>query len=334
MVADLVTNLGDAPLGDVGVRAETFLRSQTAGGTYWPGDDELREGLRGENAYRRFKRGRLRMYLEAAEDYRRGYTGDSPSKAGARVPRVGYAIEHVLPQRWRAHWPVEGLAAQLDRDEHVHRLGNLTLLTGSLNSSVSNGPWLGAGGKRAKLDEHDVMLLNRDIREVGKQGWDEQLIDQRGDRLVDAFAATWPVPEGHVGQPEHTTAALDLPYVSVADLLVADLLQAGVRLTARPGPWGRVDCEVLPEGSLRLDGQVFASLSTAGHRVRQGSTNGWWFWSLPDGRRLKDVRAQYLAQRSIRPAGITTVDGLPTFDVAADASPMSAEDAARAADQE
>lgn len=25
-------------------------------------------------------------------------------------------------------------------------------------------------------------------------------------------------------------------------------------------------------------------------------TNGWWFWSLPDGRRLRDVRAGYTGQ--------------------------------------
>jgi hypothetical protein len=28
-------------------------------------------------------------------------------------------------------------------------------------------------------------------------------------------------------------------------------------------------------------------------------TNGWWFWSLPDGRRLKDLRAEYVAQTEV-----------------------------------
>ena len=41
--------------------------------TYWPGDSEIREALRTEQVFRRFKKARLRMLLETIEDvYRRG----------------------------------------------------------------------------------------------------------------------------------------------------------------------------------------------------------------------------------------------------------------------
>ncbi len=89
------------------------------------------------------------MFLEAVEDYDRGYTGTKPSKTGSRVVRGALDIEHVLPQNWRANWPVVDLAEEIRRDAHVHRLGNLTLLSGSLNSAVSDGSWLGQNGKRA-----------------------------------------------------------------------------------------------------------------------------------------------------------------------------------------
>ncbi|MCA0296902.1 MAG: HNH endonuclease family protein [Actinobacteria bacterium] len=47
---------------------------------------------------------------------------------------------------------------EIERAAHVHRFGNLTLLTTSLNSKVSNGPW---AKKRGQLALNDALLLNR-----------------------------------------------------------------------------------------------------------------------------------------------------------------------------
>ena len=128
-------------------RVSSFLSRLNATSTYWPGDAEVRSGLAELPAYRRFKRPRLRMLLEAAEDHARGYTGGGKF-ASERVPRKGFPIEHLLPQRWQDHWDVASPMEATARDEYVHRIGNLTLLTTGLNSSVSNGPWLG-GGRQA-----------------------------------------------------------------------------------------------------------------------------------------------------------------------------------------
>ena len=91
------------------------------------------------------------MLLEAIENAYREATNQP------QVPRRGYPIEHILPQAWPDHWPVDGPEAAEVRAEHVHRLGNLTLLTASLNAKVSNGPW---EAKRAGLQKHDTLLLN------------------------------------------------------------------------------------------------------------------------------------------------------------------------------
>ena len=89
---------------------------------------------------------------------------------------------------------MEELAARLARDDHVHRLGNLTLLTRGLNSKVSNGPWLGESGKRAHLAQHDVMLMNNDVRATGADGWGEQQIDARTFQMTRMILDIWPTP--------------------------------------------------------------------------------------------------------------------------------------------
>jgi hypothetical protein len=66
-------------------------------------------------------------------------------------------------------------------------------------------------------------------------------------------------------------------------------------LNARPGSWGAAKCTVLPTGDLELDGKAYASPSGAAQQIRKGSTNGWMFWELPDGRRLTDLRTELVA---------------------------------------
>jgi hypothetical protein len=58
-----------------------------------------------------------------------------------------------MPRKWLTHWPLEDAShEEADRDRIIHTLGNLTLLTGKLNSKVSNGAWLGSGGKKEGLE--------------------------------------------------------------------------------------------------------------------------------------------------------------------------------------
>lgn len=283
LIADIVRVHRATPAEELVLSIRGYLSRLRVLSTYWPGDVELRRTLQTENAYRRFSRGRLRAILEAIEDDLR-----SPYQVG-RVSRRGYPVEHLLPQAWKTHWPVDGLAAEIDRNEHVHRLGNLTLLTESLNSAVSNGPWLGANGKREKLAKFDVLLMNRDVRATGADGWDEKHIDDRAERLIDAITRIWPVPAGHVGELDDARPE-EPAWVEVKHLIAANLVEPGTTLRARSGKWDGATATITADGTVVVDGTQFESLSAAGKHVRGGMTNGWNFWHLPDGRRMADVR--------------------------------------------
>lgn len=287
VVTDLIRTHRSSPPETLAERVRTHLTQLASASTYWPGDDEIRAGLLSENAYRRFPRGRLRMLLEAVEDTLRTAYKYPP------VPRRGYPIEHVLPQKWEQYWPVDKLEAQLDRGAHVHRLGNLTLLTESLNSSVSNGPWT---LKRQKVAKYDVFLMNRHFSGPATETWDEVQIDARTQTMIDSLLTTWPVPDGHTGSFLHTTPS-DQGWVEVKHLLAAGLLPAGTRLQARPGRWAMTEAIVGPDGRLEVDGQPFDTPSGAGKHVKGAITNGWTFWQLEDGRRLADVRSVYRGER-------------------------------------
>jgi hypothetical protein len=183
LIAELVGQLRNWDRATVGDRIETFLAGQTAESRYWPDDAELEQEITDLQAYRRLRRGRLRMVLEAIEDHLRGWRDGKHGLGGERVARGKLAIEHVMPRKWQQHWQPEG-SDEEERDRLIHTLGNLTLLTGKLNSTVSNGPWCGNNSKRAGLEGHDVLLLNRDLLKKAGVEWNNDSIRRRTQDLL------------------------------------------------------------------------------------------------------------------------------------------------------
>lgn len=225
------------------------------------------------------------MFLEAVEDSYRSETGQ-PQVIRGKLP-----IEHVLPQKWQDSWPIADGHDPEERAKHVHRLGNLTLLTSSLNSKVSNGPW---ARKRPELLKHNTMTMTgRIIEQTEHRAWDEDLIDARSEELIDALIRVWPTPTGHVGTVvDPQSKAGD--WIEIKHLVEAKLLMAGQLLSATHRDFEGVTAQVLPNGELALNGKTYSTPSAAGKALRGRATNGWYFWGLGDGRRLRDVRSQFI----------------------------------------
>jgi hypothetical protein len=100
-------------------------------------------------------------------------------------------VEHVMPQSWQANWVLPDDPELVQRrNAHVNLLGNLTLVTGSLNAAMSNGAWT---TKRVALDEHSLLLLNREL--VKKPEWNEQMIQTRGQNLTEHLLEIWRGPQ-------------------------------------------------------------------------------------------------------------------------------------------
>jgi hypothetical protein len=301
VVAELITQIRKADRMLAGDVLEDYFRHQLGANRYWPDDDEVRQELLTLLAYRRLARGRLRMVLEAVEDYRRGWKENATGLGGERVARGKYAIEHIMPRKWQAHWPLtDGARDEAERDQLIHTLGNLTLLTGRLNTRVSNGPWGGETSKRAALQAHDVLMLNRDLLAGTGDSWTDDDIRARTERLSHLILKIWPVPEGHRSgfaqqkeRPKHK--------VEIADLIGAGLLEAGATLYARQKKFAGRTATVLPDGGLDVDGTKFSYPTGAAVSITGTSVSGWWFFLVdPDHRRcLLDLWHEYVDELAV-----------------------------------
>lgn len=192
MFLELISQLREAGAALADETVVRFLGEQTADSRLWPDDRRLEEDFLTLPVYPLLTRGRLRLVLEGVEGVLR------TSKAEAAVAPKDLTIEHVMPQQWRDHWPLDidseeaAIEAAAARDRIVHSIGNLTLVNNKLNPALSNSAW---PQKRAALGQHSVLYLNKTLLERASDTWTEETIRERSQYLAAAAAAVWPAAD-------------------------------------------------------------------------------------------------------------------------------------------
>ena len=183
--------LAEAGAQRAGDTVSAYLKDQKAPARLWPNDHALREAFTSWPLYKLLTRGRLRLVLEGIESDLRTRMAESQT-----VERT-LTIEHIMPQQWRENWRLPSYIedvdkANIDRDNLIHSMGNLTLVNGRLNSSLSNASW---EDKRAALDKHGMFFLNKNLVSEAPDVWNETTIEQRALALCESAARVWPSSE-------------------------------------------------------------------------------------------------------------------------------------------
>ena len=185
----------------------TFLIGQTSESARFPSDREFERSWTSAPMYGlRLTPLRVRRVLEAIERAKRQKFHETDQLSS------NLSVEHILPSDWEEHWPLldgeqptreENWQAMFATEENdtrvgqivrrcrlVNTFGNLTLLSMPLNSSVSNGPF---SAKREALNEHSLLVMNREITK--EEEWGEDQICERGGKLFEVAKGLWPYPE-------------------------------------------------------------------------------------------------------------------------------------------
>ena len=159
----------------------------------WPDDKEFKKGWRRKQLYVRSRPDRAVMILSALEDVKR------TSKNEKVTIQSGLTVEHLLPQSASLEiYPYsdveleDGLTHEDDRVSVMHTVGNLTLLTGPLNSSISNGPF---PRKATEIGAESDLRLNAWLRSNPPKGWNEWSAWERSKELGKLAVGIWPKPQ-------------------------------------------------------------------------------------------------------------------------------------------
>ena len=105
-----------------------------------------------------------------------------------------YSLEHMMPKKWRNHWPFDGDEQQKRaRDDKLLTLGNLAIITQSLNTSIRDASW--RDKVNGKGDRGGLRIYSTGIETLAKyldfSEWNEETIDQRAEDLYNRAMLIW-----------------------------------------------------------------------------------------------------------------------------------------------
>jgi len=190
--------------------AEKFkelLQSKTADTNLWPTDRILLEKLQDRPLYRE-ESGKSKIIANILLEIEHSIRGSKQEKV--KFINSGLTIEHLLPQTWYEHWPlndeyisendftisIHAVMTEEDkngkyhmienRNKVLHTIGNLTILTTALNPSVSNSSF---EIKKEEINLQSTVLLNTYFQ--NKTVWDEEEIRKRSKYLYDLIRQIW-----------------------------------------------------------------------------------------------------------------------------------------------
>ena len=103
-----------------------------------------------------------------------------------------YSLEHLMPVKWKK-WPLcEGFSEE-QREKYINTLGNLAMIPGTLNTSISNSIW--KEKLTGKNGHEGLKVYGTGLRTLKsaltKDSWDENTIKERAKELGEAIIKVW-----------------------------------------------------------------------------------------------------------------------------------------------
>ena len=152
-----------------------------------PTDSDLKVGFENSKLYNLQAKGILYL-LES---------GIRPANSStALLGFDGYSLEHMMPKKWKNNWkPCATLELAKERDSKLLTLGNLAIITQSLNASIRDADW--ATKKAGKKNKPGLDICAKGLITINdaldKNDWNESEIESRALWLYEQSAKLWRV---------------------------------------------------------------------------------------------------------------------------------------------
>lgn len=163
-----------------------YLAKQTDKINYMPTDNEVTEAFHTSVLTNKYAAGTI--YL--LESKIRNEQMNSTQLLGIRK----YSLEHLMPKKWRNHWEFDGTDEQaIKRDRALLTLGNLAIITQSLNASIRDSEWsvkLAGKGTQDGLKKY-ATGIETISKYLNYAEWNENCINERADNLASKAIKVW-----------------------------------------------------------------------------------------------------------------------------------------------
>lgn len=107
-----------------------------------------------------------------------------------------YSLEHLMPKKWENNWgKLSNQDDKTRRNRKLLTLGNLTIITQSLNASLRDANW--TVKRKGKGDKHGLNTYSAGLETISQyltlDEWNEQTIENRAEFLTEKAKEVWKV---------------------------------------------------------------------------------------------------------------------------------------------
>lgn len=164
-----------------------LINKKTDKVNFMPSDSDLKQGIFESALSNKQTRGILYLIEKTIRD----------SSYSTELRNINeYELEHIMPKKWESNWALNEKYSAEKRNKLLLTLGNLTILTKKLNTSISNSDWNtkknGKGTHKGLLEyANSIMIFSKYLQ---KESWNEEIILERAEELYNYCTNNlWPV---------------------------------------------------------------------------------------------------------------------------------------------
>ncbi len=167
---------------------QSYIVNEAGQTNMLPSDDEMKLGFESSKLTNKQAAGILYFIESKIRDVNK----QSTSLLGLSR----YSLEHIMPKKWINNW--DGPAdteSKKNRDAKLLTLGNLAIITSSLNSSIRDSAW--SKKKKGASGKHGLEYFSGGIETLSmylsQEVWDENVINCRASDLCTHALGAWKV---------------------------------------------------------------------------------------------------------------------------------------------
>jgi len=165
-----------------------YLQKQDTKVNFFPKDDELEKGFHESVLTNKQAAGVLYLIESKIRDQR---------KHGTQLLGMSrYSLEHLMPKKWVNNWPsLSSPEAIENRNRKLKTIGNLAIITQSLNSSIRDSDW--KTKKEGREYKYGLNHYSSGIETLSpylaEDDWNEEKIEERADFLYEKAREIWSI---------------------------------------------------------------------------------------------------------------------------------------------
>jgi uncharacterized protein with ParB-like and HNH nuclease domain len=165
-----------------------FMNSKVDKSVFMPTDEQLKFGFDNSRLTNARAKGLLYMLESSVRDYDR--------HGSSLLSMKKYSLEHLMPKKWENNWDMPSTQIGIDeRNNKLLTLGNLTIITQSLNANINDADWhtkLTGRGSHKGLKAYSAGIETL-AEYLELPAWNEATIEQRANDLYEMAKNAWHV---------------------------------------------------------------------------------------------------------------------------------------------